>query len=53
MKTFTFYQKNSSVIITLSAPNFEEAEELLFETVKSDYGWRVDDEDGESEDEEE
>ena len=47
MKTFIFIQKNSSVIVTLSAPNFEEAEKVLFDTVKDNYGWRVEDEDGE------
>ena len=50
MKTFNFYQKNSSVSITLSANNLEEAETELFETVKDNYGWRVIDEDGEDED---
>jgi type II secretory pathway component PulL len=48
-RTFHFYQKNSSVRVTLSADNFEEAEKELFETVKSDYGWRVEDEDGDEE----
>lgn len=47
MKTFTFYQKNSSVIVTLSAPTFNKAEAELFDHVKSTYGWRVIDEDGE------
>lgn len=50
MKTFHFCQKNSSVIVTLSATDFEEAEQELFNTVKDDYGWRVEDEDGEDED---
>jgi type II secretory pathway component PulL len=49
MKTFNFYHKNTSVRITLSASNFEEAEKILFETVKDSYGWRVEDEDGEEE----
>jgi hypothetical protein len=49
MKTFHFYHKNSSVRVTLSADNFEEAEETLFDYVKSTYGWRVEDEDGEAE----
>ena len=47
MRTFHFYQKNSSVRVTLSANDLEEAEEVLFDHVKSDYGWRVEDEDGE------
>jgi hypothetical protein len=51
MKTFTFVQKNSSAIIVLSAPNFDEAEVLLAEEVKDVYGWRVDDEEGEDEEE--
>lgn len=49
MKTFTFYQKNSGVCVTLSAPDIEEAEEILFATVQSNYGWRCDDEEGEDE----
>ena len=49
MKTFNFYQKNSSVCVTLSADNFEEAEEILFDHVKSSYGWRVEDEHGKDE----
>ena len=50
LKTFTFYQKNSSAVLTLSSSSFENAENLLFETVQSDYGWRCDDEEGEEED---
>jgi len=50
MKTFTFYQKNSSVCVTLTAPDLNSAEILLFDTVRDDYGWRCDDEDGEEED---
>ena len=49
-KTFHFYNKNSSVNVTLSADSFEEAEEILFDHVKDNYGWRVDDEEGEDED---
>lgn len=49
MKTFTFINKNSSAIMVLSAQNFEEAEQELFELVKTD-DWYVEDEDGESED---
>lgn len=47
MKTFIFIQKNNSVVVSLSAESFEEAEKLLFETVVSDYGWKVENEDGE------
>lgn len=50
MRTFIFYQKNSSAILTLSANTFEEAEEELKEIVKSTYGWRVEDEKGEEKD---
>jgi hypothetical protein len=45
-KTFNFYQKNSSATVSLSADSFKEAEQELFNLVKDDYGWRVDDEDG-------
>jgi hypothetical protein len=47
MKTFNFYQKHGNVRITLSANNFDEAEEILMDTVQGDCGWRVEDEDGE------
>jgi type II secretory pathway component PulL len=50
MKTFNFYQKHGNVRITLSANNFDEAEEILMDTVQGDCGWRVEDEDGEDED---
>jgi hypothetical protein len=50
MKTFIFIHKNSSAIVTLSAPTYKEAEAELFELVKDNYGWRVEDEDGEDED---
>jgi hypothetical protein len=50
MKTFRFYQKNSSACLSLSAPNFDEAEVELGYVVKDVYGWRVDDEDGEDDD---
>ncbi len=45
MKTFRFINKNSSAILTLSAPNFEDAEQELFSLVKTD-DWYVEDEDG-------
>jgi hypothetical protein len=50
MKTFVFHQKNGNASVILSAENFKEAELALFDIVKSDYGWRVEDEDGEDED---
>jgi hypothetical protein len=49
MRTFNFYDKNEPIFIALSANTFEEAEIILFETVKSNYGWRVEDIDGEIE----
>ena len=47
MLQYTFIQKNSSIIIIIKANSFEEAEKLLFETIIDNYGWRVDDEEGE------
>jgi hypothetical protein len=47
MKTYTFYQKNCSAIMTLNAQTFDEAEDELSYIVKDMYGWRCDDEDGE------
>jgi hypothetical protein len=49
MKTFIFIEKNGSGVITLSAPNFDSAIEILEETVAEPMGWRVEDEDGEDE----
>lgn len=49
MRTFIFIQKNSSITVTLSAENLEEAKELLFATVKDEYGWYVEVEEGEEE----
>lgn len=49
MRTFTFTQKNSGIAIILSAGNLEEAEIILEDTVKDNYGWRVEDEEGEEE----
>lgn len=46
-KNFTFINKNEPVIIRITADTFEEAEQMFFDIVKSDYGWMVDDEDGE------
>jgi len=51
MKTFMFTQKNDSITIILSANTFEEAEVKLFETVKDNHGWRVDNEEGDEEEE--
>jgi len=50
MKTFIFTQKHGNASVTLSANDFEEAEEALFDIVQGDCGWRVEDEDGEDED---
>jgi hypothetical protein len=47
MKTFQFIQKNSGIIVIISANSFEEAEVILFNTVKDNYGWRVNNEEGE------
>ena len=47
MKTFRFVQKNSAIIVIITANSFEEAENILFETVKDNYGWRVDNKEGE------
>jgi len=52
MRTFTFYQKHGNqhgIAVILSAENFEEAEEVLMDTVQGDCGWRVENEDGEDE----
>lgn len=49
MKTFIFYQKNSSVVISLTAETFKKAEKELFDTVQSTYGWRCDNTEGEEE----
>ena len=49
MKTFTFYQKNSSVVLIISAKTFTDAEYELMTIVKDMYGWRVEDEEGEDE----
>jgi hypothetical protein len=51
MKTFQFVQKNSNIMVILSANSLEEAEEILFDTVKFNYGWRVSNPDGEDEEE--
>jgi hypothetical protein len=49
MKTFVFTQKHGNASVTLSADNFDDAVEALFEIVQGDCGWRVEDEDGEEE----
>lgn len=51
MRTFVFTQKNSSLVIVVSAKDFTEAEQILDNTVKDNYGWRVDNEEGEEDDE--
>lgn len=51
MKTFVFTQKNSGVVIVITAEDFTEAEQILNDTVKDNYGWRVDNEEGEEDDE--
>lgn len=47
MKKFLFLQKNGSGILTLSAPNYIEANNQLIELVKDIREWECDDEDGE------
>tara|TARA_R110000772_G_scaffold6250_2_gene21917 strand:- start:1798 stop:1953 length:156 start_codon:yes stop_codon:yes gene_type:complete len=47
LKTFNFYQKNSSATLSLSAETFEEAEQDLGDHVSDTYGWRCDNEEGE------
>jgi len=50
MKTFVFNEKNGSGTLTVSAPNFNEADRIVDEIVKNANNWRVEDEDGEDED---
>jgi len=47
MKTFIFYHKNSSAVMTLTTNTFEDAQEELKNTVQDTWGWRCDNEDGE------
>ena len=47
MKNYTFYNKNSSAIMTLSADSYEDALESLIEEVAYPSLWRCDDEEGE------
>lgn len=47
MKTYLFYDKNSSIVITLSANTFEQAYFLLVQTVKHPADFRAEDEEGE------
>ncbi len=47
MKTFTFVHKQSSVVITLSATDFHEAENQLEQVVKDTWEFRVENEEGE------
>jgi hypothetical protein len=51
MKTFTFIEKNGSGVISISATDFDNAIDVLEETVAEPMGWRVENEDGENEDE--
>lgn len=51
MRTFVFVSENSSAVLTLSASSYEEAMEELTETVKHPADFRVEDEEGEDEDE--
>jgi len=50
MKTFLFVEKNGSGTLTVSAPDYDEAEKELAERVKFPKEWRCEDEDGEDED---
>lgn len=51
MKTFTFISKSTSAIVTLSAEDFFDAENQLEQVVKDTWEFRVDNEEGESEEE--
>ena len=50
MKTFIFIQKNGNATITLSAANLTEALHDLHDIVISTIEWRVENEEGEDED---
>ncbi len=47
-KTFIFTEKNGSGVITISAFNLDDAIETLNEMVTESMGWRVDNEEGET-----
>ena len=47
-KTFIFTEKNGSGVITISAFNLDGAIETLNEMVTEPMGWRVDNEEGET-----
>jgi hypothetical protein len=49
MRKFTFVHKNTSVVITLSAEDFHEAENKLEQVVKNTWEFRVENEEGELE----
>lgn len=46
MKTFQFVQKNSGVVIIISAINFQEAESILIDIVKDSWGFVINSEEG-------
>ena len=46
VKTFMFIEKNGDGVLTLSATDFEDANQILEEKVKHPDEWRVEDEDG-------
>lgn len=48
MKNFVFVEKNGSGVLTISAIDYDDAEEILKNTVKYPNNWKVEDEDGDS-----
>lgn len=50
MRTFIFIEKNGNGTLILSAENFSDAEERMGEKVAYPIEWRVEDEEGEDED---
>ena len=49
MKTFTFTEKNGSGVLAISAIDLDDAIETLNNSVNNPMGWRVENEDGEKE----
>lgn len=47
ISNYTFNHKNAPVSILISAESYIEAEKILKDIVKDDYGWRIEDENGE------
>lgn len=47
MKTFIFYDKHSSSVMSISADDFEEAKKDLDATLIVSASWRCDNEEGE------